>query len=615
MAVPLSNDFGAMDLPKGIVEDDVRIYEVFASQPEIPLAALIAMWKIYTTTSRELHDPTARRLEHFFWHIYNSDRRHLKPRTIAALWQAISTGPTFAPLLGPPNRYEPPPNVLPPQCLQLSAKLSPKPKAESEQEPRPSEPQPQPEPEPEASSKLRDDEILAEDLPKAVPEPSMVVGTPTIRELSASSSRPPPPHPILKKSRGDSKTGPRPTARFASPPDSEEESRPDEDNSSSSTAAAHLERATSTSTTPPGRSSKRRGGTPTKKFVVATSAAKRRPVLPRRPSSQSSTGSSEMISRHGGSSAGSRMSGSQHGSLTSNPERPDSNVAVESVPEEPPVMSAKARGKQPATGRSPRERRQPPQRVTEAPKPSATPRREDIQPAPVEQKPSLPSQDVEEAVKSSPAVASLPSAAAKPASAAVTEEPAPAQRPKANGTERMPRRTSGPTSAPTQMATSYGSAITSTSGGTGRRTSGSTSGLLMGTSFNSVATSSTSGGLQMERSTSNTEYPRARPTSMARISSYGLLSNAVASTTNIEAMGQLSATDDPALQSLHRQAASASDPDNPYLTRNVSVTSFAPTLASPTPPVPLARPRSQLTLLLEKENAKRRPGVKARSKS
>jgi hypothetical protein len=45
MAVPLSNDFGAMDLPKGIVEDDVRIYEVFASQPEIPLAALIAMWK------------------------------------------------------------------------------------------------------------------------------------------------------------------------------------------------------------------------------------------------------------------------------------------------------------------------------------------------------------------------------------------------------------------------------------------------------------------------------------------------------------------------------------------------------------------------------------------
>ena len=165
-----------------------------------------------------------------------------------------------------------------------------------------------------------------------------------------------------------------------------------------------------------------------------------------------------------------------------------------------------------------------------------------------------------------------------------------------------------------QLGTSCGSAVTSASGGTGRRTSGSTSGLLMGTSFNSVGTSA-SGGMRMERSTSNTEYPRARPTSMARISSYGLLSNALTSTTNIEAMGQLSATDDPALQSLHRQAASASDPDNAYLTRNASVTSFAPTLASPTPPVPLARPRSQLTLLLEKENAKRRPGVNARSKS
>lgn len=33
-----------------------------------------------------------------------------------------------------------------------------------------------------------------------------------------SSSRPPPPHPILKKSRGPSASGPRPTARFASPP-------------------------------------------------------------------------------------------------------------------------------------------------------------------------------------------------------------------------------------------------------------------------------------------------------------------------------------------------------------------------------------------------------------
>ncbi|KAH6697513.1 hypothetical protein F5X68DRAFT_257663 [Plectosphaerella plurivora] len=612
MAVPISNDFGAMDLPKGIVEDDKRIYEVFASQPEMPLSALIAMWKIYTTTSRELHDPTARRLEHFFWHIYNSDRRHLKPRTIAALWQAISSGPTFAPLLGPPNRYEPPPNVLPPHALELSAKLPPRPTPpKGDHEPRVSEP---------SSSKLCDEEILPGDLPKAVPEPSMVVGTPTIRELSASSSRPPPPHPILKKSRGDSKTGPRPTARFASPPDSEEESRPSEDNSSSSTAAAHAERSVSTSTTPPGRSTKRRAGTPAKKFVVATSASKRRPVLPRRPSSQSSTGSNEMISRHGASSVGSRHSGSQHGSLTSNPDRLDAHSTVESVPEEAPVMSAKARGKQPATSRSPKERRS--QKVVDAPKSPTVSRREDRQPASVEHSLSR-SHDIKEAAKASsaatmppPAPRNPPPSAMKPPPAAVVESPAPTSQSRMNDSD-LPRRTSGPTSAPapvSQLGTSYGSAVTSTSGGTGRRTSGSTSGLLMGTSFNSVGTSA-SGGMRMERSTSNTEYPRARPTSMARISSYGLLSNALTSTTNIEAMGQLSATDDPALQSLHRQAASASDPDNAYLTRNVSVTSFAPTLASPTPPVPLARPRSQLTLLLEKENAKRRPGVNSRSKS
>ncbi len=68
---------------------------------------------MYTTTNRKLIDPTARRLENFWWHVWGSDRKHLSGRALAQIYKEISTGPTFMPLKGPVNRYEKPPVALP----------------------------------------------------------------------------------------------------------------------------------------------------------------------------------------------------------------------------------------------------------------------------------------------------------------------------------------------------------------------------------------------------------------------------------------------------------------------------------------------------------------------
>jgi hypothetical protein len=174
----------------------------------------------------------------------------------------------------------------------------------------------------------------------------------TLKEPTSSSTRPPPPHPILKKSRGPSTSGPRPTARFVSPPDSGDEGSKDEDASSGSTAVTGVDARTpptqSTTTKPEKRS------TPVgKKFIASTSASKRRPLLPRRPSSQSST-NSEAASREGGSaSSSSRYLSSQRGSITTlaeHPLRASNGSSGSSVLAERQSMSAKAAGKKPAKG-------------------------------------------------------------------------------------------------------------------------------------------------------------------------------------------------------------------------------------------------------------------------
>jgi hypothetical protein len=66
---------------------------------------------VYATTSRKLQDPTARRLENFWWHVIGVDRRHLNLLSgplLAWLYENISLGPTFVPLKGRLNRWEGP---------------------------------------------------------------------------------------------------------------------------------------------------------------------------------------------------------------------------------------------------------------------------------------------------------------------------------------------------------------------------------------------------------------------------------------------------------------------------------------------------------------------------
>lgn len=130
--------------------------------------------------------------------------------------------------------------------------------------------------------------------------------------LTPSSSRPPPAHPILKKPRGPSNSGPRPTARFVDVPDSEDETRNQSSDSQqtasgsgSGSGASQSGSQTKKQLPPrsksPATTAAKVDRKPAKKFVASKVTGKRRPVLPRRQSSQSSNGSvtSDTSSRDG----------------------------------------------------------------------------------------------------------------------------------------------------------------------------------------------------------------------------------------------------------------------------------------------------------------------------
>jgi hypothetical protein len=95
-----------MILPKGIVVNTEDVYNEIASHKLVPFDRVWQVWRVYTTTNRKLQDPTARRLENFWWHVMGSNRRLLSGETLAILYEDISLGPTFVPLKGPPNRWE-----------------------------------------------------------------------------------------------------------------------------------------------------------------------------------------------------------------------------------------------------------------------------------------------------------------------------------------------------------------------------------------------------------------------------------------------------------------------------------------------------------------------------
>lgn len=240
---------------------------------------------------KKLQDPTACRLENFWWHVWGSDKRNLSGKTLARLWKQIASGPTFVPLKGPSRRPEKPP-VRTRDCFG-----GPFPANAPEKMPHTRSMHESDTPDLPPNRDPRD--VPGEDQASPSQFPS--------QNLTPSSSRPPPSHPILKKPRGPSTSGPRPTARFVDVPDSEEdaaqqssasqqsgsgEGQPDRSNKDGRTSARSSSRTRSPS------KMDRKPAT-AKKFVVSTTASKRRPVLPRRQSSQSSTGSA-------GSDSGSR---------------------------------------------------------------------------------------------------------------------------------------------------------------------------------------------------------------------------------------------------------------------------------------------------------------------
>ncbi|KAH6894185.1 hypothetical protein B0T10DRAFT_241579 [Thelonectria olida] len=334
-----------MVLPKGIVINTSTVYKEVAAFSVVPSDKVWQYWNVYTTTYRRLKDPTACRLENFWWHVWGSNRKSLKGSTLAKLYEDISIGSTVVPLKGPPNRWEGPdtkPEVKRP--VEMS---------------QPTPPPPPPAPKPRQSSTSTNSGL---------------------RVLSSSASKPPPAHPILKKSRGSS-SGPRPTARFVSPPQSDNE---DEIPSSGSTAATASEVPVYVTPSP-----RRKSTSSTKKFIASKATKKRRPSLPKRQSSDhrsrepgSSNGlqyvaqrsvtpilehnSEQIPDRRKSADSGSRESASSNGLLdvahrlaTSIPEHHSEQIssasdnAVSLNSQSPPVMSEKARGKQPAIPRRP----------------------------------------------------------------------------------------------------------------------------------------------------------------------------------------------------------------------------------------------------------------------
>lgn len=304
-----------MILPKGIVLNTNYIYEQVAKYDVVPPEKIWEYWHVYTTTHRKLIDPTANRLENFWWHVMGSDRRLLSGKTLARLFEDISNGPTIVKLRGPPNRYEGPSIPSYPVTKKGSATSSNS-----------------------KSSHVGQGPEEEQDTP--------------VKPLPASSSKPPPAHPILKKPKHPSASGSRPTARFASPPESDGDdvSKDSEAASSSSTLLnSAAESKACSSSKSKDEDKKSIGGTTKKKTTafVVSSSSKRRPAMPRRQSSQSSAVGSDTGSKDGSITLGSKYLGAA---------RPVSPIAERSGVSEEEAggrLSAKAAGKRPAVRSTP----------------------------------------------------------------------------------------------------------------------------------------------------------------------------------------------------------------------------------------------------------------------
>lgn len=102
------------------------------------------------------------------------------------------------------------------------------------------------------------------------------------------------PHPILKKTRGPSTGGPRPTARFISPHESEHEG----DETSSVSPNSHVVVQPPSPEPRDGKSEKKTAGTASrKKTGFSAGTKKKRPVIVRRQSSQTSQSSADAAAK------------------------------------------------------------------------------------------------------------------------------------------------------------------------------------------------------------------------------------------------------------------------------------------------------------------------------
>lgn len=553
-------------LPKGIVFDSPTIYAEVAKLPVVPLEDIHRHWKTYTRTHKSLHDPTACRLENFWWHVWGSDRRTLSGKTLARLWEQIASGPTFVPLRGPPNRWEPPPK--PTRSMH---------ETDSAQPPQ------------------------AHDVGSQIHEAQSSIARGAIYGLTPSSSRPPPAHTILKKPRGPSNSGPRPTARFVDVPDSEDETsqQSGENNVGTSTKKKSDTRASSSSISP---AKVDRKPAP-KKFVASSTTSKRRPVLPRRQSSQSSTGSvtASDPSPRDAASASRNGPNQQAPTVNSKDSSPSKRQNGSGLPThtEDPAARAKATGKRsqaPGSGREPASassqdaHAQDGSRKTAlANRPSPTPKGNSCQQSQPRSQGSSGEGPNAKVLGKRPEVATLTSGGKAPTQKNIHS---------GNYDGSTGIQTSPPRSVPQSMQPATSSANSADAAEPSRRRSAQE--VSSRAHKEQGDTTSSSAAPKMARSRSNNESKR--------MSSGGLKSSSVVGLSNIAVAGGFD---------FETPKARPSDDDLPPLAagqpdiRAASVldSRLTPTQPSPNPPPPLGRSKSQLTLVLERERARAGDGT------
>jgi len=316
--VSLSAKMGDMILPKGIVTNTSWIYDEVAKYPVVPPDQIHKYWRVYTTTFTRLVDPTANRLENFWWHVWGSELRHLPGPVLARMFEQISNGPTFVRLRSTANRYEGPSLPSSPDSKKATAPETPS----------------------QTESATATFEPVAGDGSPDVDNRSAV---PTTKKGSAQQQQPG--KPILKPPRAGSTTGPRPVARFVSPAVSDSEDLA----SSDGTAVNEQANPKHVDLLKPKPADKKRVAavTPKKKGPkVVASTARRRPAMPRRPSSQSSAGGSDNGSKESGSVSSSKVSSSAR-SIGTIEEDGSIRPTTQTLEDDEP-LSTKAAGKQPS---------------------------------------------------------------------------------------------------------------------------------------------------------------------------------------------------------------------------------------------------------------------------